>query len=265
MDWRAIWQRLRRFYVRPQLALPAPEPRIFDVGAESLVYAIGDIHGRLDLFDKLLGKITADASRRQGAGAMHLILLGDLVDRGPDSAGVIKRAIQLSRLVPNFVCLMGNHEEVFVDALSGHEAALRLFVRIGGREALMSYGIAEEVIDGEDQGALYTAMLTQIPEQHRDFLRDMSHVATVGDYVFVHAGIRPGVPMIEQRQEDLHWIRREFLEHEADHGFMVVHGHTIEDEPVMGTNRIGIDTGAYRTGRLTALGLQGTERWVLST
>lgn len=265
MNRRAIWQRLRRFYAPPQRALSAPEPRLFDAGPDALVYAIGDIHGRLDLLDKLLGEIAADASRREGAGSMHLILLGDLVDRGPDSAGVITRAIQLSRLVPNFVCLMGNHEEVFVDALSGHEAALRLFVRIGGREALMSYGIAEELIDSEEQSALYAAMLAQIPEQHRDFLRDMSHVASVGDYVFVHAGIRPGVAMFEQRQEDLHWIRREFLEWDNDYGFMVVHGHTIEDEAVIRPNRIGIDTGAYRTGRLTALGLQGTERWLLST
>lgn len=265
MNWRAIWQRLRRFYAGPQLALPAPEPRTFDVGADALVYAIGDIHGRLDLFDRMLGEITVDASRRQGAESMHLILLGDLVDRGPDSAGVIRRAIQLSRFVPNFVCLMGNHEEVFVDALSGHEAALRLFIRIGGREALLSYGIAEELIDGADESALYAAMLTCIPEAHRDFLRELPHVASVGDYVFVHAGIRPGIPMVEQRQEDLHWIRREFLDCGADHGFMVVHGHTIEDEPVICPNRIGIDTGAYRTGRLTALGLQGTERWLLST
>lgn len=253
-------------FMRPsRRAQPEPVERLFDVGADRLVYAVGDIHGNLSLFDRLLDRIAEDAAARRGYSSFHIILLGDLVDRGPDSAGVVERAIQLAALVPDFVCLMGNHEEVLVSALSGHDAALRLFVRIGGREALLSYGIAPELIDGDDDAALYAAMMRHIPERHRDFLLDMRHVVTIGDYVFVHAGIRPGIAMIEQRQEDLHWIRKEFLECDTDHGFMVVHGHTIEDDPVIRPNRIGIDTGAYRTGHLTALGLHGTERWLLST
>lgn len=253
-------------FFRPSLrSRPDPVERPFDVGEGRLVYAIGDIHGHLSLFDQLLDHIAEDAAQRRDCRSLHIVLLGDLVDRGPDSAGVIERAIRLTDGVPNVIGLMGNHEEVFVEALSGNEQALRLFIRIGGREALLSYGIAEELIDGEDEAALFAAMLDAIPERHRDFLFDLQHVVTLGDYAFVHAGIRPGVTMADQHFEDLHWIRREFLESDEDHGFMVVHGHTITDEPVIRPNRIGIDTGAYRTGHLTALGLQGTERWLLST
>jgi serine/threonine protein phosphatase 1 len=264
MNWRAMWAWLKRFRDRP-LALPAPDPIAYDVGSDLLVYAIGDIHGRRDLFDDLLGRITVDAASRGGAASMHLVLLGDLIDRGPESRGVVDRAIQLKEKLPGFTCLMGNHEEVLCAALAADWEALRLFPRIGGRETLLSYGVDEAIIDDEDPEALHRAMLAAIPEAHRDFFADMAHSRRIGGYLFAHAGIRPGVPIEEQLPDDLHWIRREFLLSKDDHGVMVVHGHTIEDEPVILSNRIGIDTGAFRTGHLTALGLQGTDWWLLST
>lgn len=264
MNWRAMLAWLTGWHKRP-LALPAPDPVGFDVGPDLLVYAIGDIHGRRDLLDDLLGRITDDAAKRGQGKSMHLVLLGDLIDRGPDSRGVVDRAIQLKRELPRFTCLMGNHEEVLCAALTGDWEALRLFPRIGGRETLLSYGVDEDIVDGDDPEALLSAMLTTLPDAHRDFFADMTHSERIGDYVFVHAGIRPGVPLDLQVPDDLHWIRREFLLSTEDHGFLVVHGHTIAEEPVIHSNRIGIDTGAFRTGRLTALGLLGTERWLLST
>jgi serine/threonine protein phosphatase 1 len=239
-------------------------PRTFSVGERRRVYAVGDIHGRLDLLDRLVEQIVTDNFARGLVDDLHLVLLGDLVDRGPDSAQVIDRVLQLRETLPGFACLRGNHEEVFSLALLGDPGAINLFRNIGA-ETLLSYGIDEMLIDDGSESELQDAMLSHVPEAHRDFLFDLPDHLVIGDYLFVHAGIRPGVPIEGQRSEDLRWIRREFLTSEVAHSHMVVHGHSITDDVDERFNRIGIDTGAYASERLTAIGLEGEERWFLST
>lgn len=228
------------------------------------VYAIGDIHGRRDLFDDLLFRIDAD-DRARGKAQSQLILLGDLIDRGADSAGVIRRALELRESGRPVRFLMGNHEEVFLKALDGSVEALRFLVRYGGRATILSYGIGEAEYDAMDYETLLPALIARVPRAHIDFLRGFEDRVQIGDYLFVHAGIRPRVPFEEQVGGDLRWIRSEFLDFRGDHGAIVIHGHTITDDVEERPNRIGIDTGAFASGRLTAIGLEGGERWFLNT
>lgn len=229
------------------------------------VYAIGDIHGRLDLLDQLLASIAAD-DRTRGNGVETLyIFLGDLIDRGPDSSGVVERLMAFSRSGANVRFLMGNHEQVFLQALEGDRRALRFLSRIGGRETLQSYGIGEEDYKALDFDELAAHAADKVPAEHIAFLSGFENMIRLGDYLFVHAGIRPGVILEEQEQSDLYWIRDEFLSHRDSFGAIVVHGHSITEDIDVRANRIGIDTGAFATGRLTAIGLEGGERWFLST
>lgn len=227
------------------------------------VHAIGDVHGRLDLLDRLLERI--DEEDCAAGSRSTLIFLGDLVDRGPDSAGVIDRIIDLAAQRPDTRALMGNHEEVFLTALGGNEEAVKLFCRIGGRETLESYGLGPDEYDRLDFAEVGDAMRALVPEQHRALLSAMEDMVVLGDYAFVHAGVRPGVPLEEQRPSDLRWIRGPFLESRAPADRIIVHGHSIRAEPDLLQCRIGIDTGAYATGRLTALGLEGSRRWLVET
>ena len=237
------------------------------VGADRRVYAIGDIHGRLDLLLDLLDRIGRDDWRRRHREDTSLVFLGDYVDRGPQSREVIDCVIKLREQWPNMICLRGNHEQVFLMALNGDEQAVRFFTRedVGGRETLMSYGIAAEQIDTMHPGELWELIDRAVPQEHRDFLAGLDSQTVIGDYAFVHAGIQPGVPLKEQEETDLYWIRDTFLNFEQPHPYMIVHGHSIREDVEMRTNRIGIDTGAYATGRLTAIGLEGTECWFLNT
>ena len=226
------------------------------------VYAIGDVHGCLDLLDDLLDQIAADDARR-GAAETHLVFLGDLVDRGPDSAGVIERVRELQRTGQRVDVLMGNHEESFLSALEGRKGALRFFLKIGGRETLYSYGLSPDRFAMMTFEEVRDWMEGHVPDAHPDWLRALSNQVRIGGYLFVHAGVRPDVPLEEQDGQDLRWIRSEFLEYPADHGAMIVHGHTISDGVEERSNRIGIDTGAYATGVLSAIGLEGDARWFL--
>lgn len=239
-------------------------PRLVDVGEARRVYAIGDIHGRADLFRELLSAIVEDHEKRSPCEDLRLVLLGDLIDRGPDSAEVVDMAMALADQWHGFTCLKGNHEEIFVEAFLGHDYALRFF-RGMGRDTMLSYGITPEEIDAPDDAVLHEAILTHVPEAHRDFIRELPSTEVIGDYLFVHAGIKPGVALAEQQGDDLLWIREEFLNSAAAHPHMVVHGHSISEFVDEQANRIGIDTGAYASDRLTAIGLEGTERWFLST
>lgn len=227
------------------------------------IYAVGDIHGRLDLLDRLLSMIDADDSGRGGPPS-ELIFLGDLVDRGPESRGVVERLMALKDERPARF-LMGNHEEVFLRAIQGDLKALRFLIRIGGRETLLSYGISEDDYRSLDFDELMVALQAAVPAGHADFLAAFEHWIEAGDYLFVHAGLRPGVLLEEQKAADLRWIRDDFLNHRASFGKMVVHGHSITDDIDERGNRIGIDTGAFASGKLTAIGLEGDERWYLST
>lgn len=229
------------------------------------IYAIGDIHGRNDLFIDLLEKIEADDTAR-GAADTQIILLGDLVDRGPDSAGVIDTAIALKVRRPNTAFLMGNHEEVFVAACRKYDAkTLRFFIRIGGEATIMSYPISRTEYLGLDMEQLCRRLTTLIPEEHLAFLEIFEDQIIIGDYAFVHAGIRPGVPLSEQKTSDLRWIREEFVAQRGDLEKVIIYGHTIYDDIDERGSRIGIDTGAYDTGKLTAIGLEGGDRWYLQT
>jgi serine/threonine protein phosphatase 1 len=228
------------------------------------IYAIGDIHGRADLFDALLDKIDIDDAARPSARTT-IILLGDFVDRGPQSRQVVERAMALHADRGDAVrWLVGNHEEVFLKALNGDPKVVRYFVRIGGEPTILSYGLTPEQYRTLSFEELAEVLPTLVPDSHMRFLDAGEDRILIGDYLFVHAGIRPGIPVQGQQVGDLRWIRDEFLSHRANHGHVVVHGHTISDAPEDMGNRIGIDTGAYASGRLTALGLEGTARWFLT-
>lgn len=243
-------------------AAEAPPPCSVPPGQR--VYAIGDIHGCADLLDALMAKVDADNAAR-GPAETTLIFLGDLVDRGPWSAHVVERLRRLAASRPTSRFLLGNHEEVFLSALDGDAKALRLFSRIGGKETVMSYGVSEEEYDAMDFAQLAEALRRIVPSDHRAFLTGFEDMVTIGDYVFVHAGVRPDVDLAEQRPGDLRWIRDPFLDHGKPLGKMVVHGHTITEALDVQPHRIGVDTGAYISGKLTALGLEGEESWTVST
>jgi serine/threonine protein phosphatase 1 len=250
--------------VRKLLNLVKPKTLSHRVPDGVRVYAVGDIHGRLDLLDRLLDDIAANNARRPLAHT-EIIFLGDLVDRGPDSAGVVERLLTFSKgLVPTRF-LMGNHEEVFLRVLAGDAKAMRFFLRIGGRATVMSYGFDAAEYAALDFETLTERLIERVPRAHVAFLSSFEEMIELGDYLFVHAGIRPGVNLDAQRVSDLRWIRDDFLDCRDDHGKLVVHGHSITDEVDLKPNRIGIDTGAFDSGRLTAIGLEGAERWFLST
>ncbi len=244
---------------------PVPPVRdSFSIPEGQRVYAIGDIHGRDDLFADLLDLIRTDISAR-GSARISLILLGDLVDRGPQSAEVVDRAMRLRAEFDDMRLLIGNHEECFLAALTGDVRRLRYFMRIGGEATVRSYWNSQASLTEASFEEVAEQLPSMVPQSHVEFLGSGEDVIIIGDYVFVHAGIRPGVPLESQALTDLRWIRDEFLSDERDHGVMIVHGHTIQDEVDECANRIGIDTGAYRSGVLTAIVLEGSERRFLNT
>lgn len=227
------------------------------------VYAIGDVHGRLDLLRALLLQVESDALRR-GHAHTHIVFLGDLIDRGPESAQVIEFLIGYRPAFRTLHYVAGNHEECFLDVINGNSATEMSWFQFGGYETLQSYGVSERAI--VSRGAVLQQELAErVPQAHVDFLSRCVDQVRIGDYLFVHAGIRPGQPLDRQSPQDMRWIREEFLDDESDHGVVVVHGHSISRAPVVRGNRIGIDTGAYRSGRLTALGLERDESWFLTT
>lgn len=231
---------------------------------EYRAYAIGDIHGRLDLLEELLAKIHAELQHRPSAKTL-LVFVGDLIDRGPKSAQVIERLRTYRREGIHPVFILGNHEEVLLRILGGDAQLISDWRSFGGAECLQSYGVDPEVIARLDDEDALAVVQAAIPRNHVEFLESFVDSCRFGDYLFVHAGVRPGVPLELQSQADLRWIRQPFLFDDSDHGFIVVHGHTISSEVDERSNRIGIDTGAYRSGILTALAIEGTNRWLLDT
>lgn len=212
------------------------------------VYAIGDIHGCADRLQALHDAIAADLAARPVAAPL-LLHLGDYVDRGPDSAGVVARLAAGNPLpgIPT-VNLLGNHERTMLDALSGHGAAATDWMIAGGREALASWG--------GNPDAPRTTWPAHVPRAHLDFLHNLAPHHQEGGYIFVHAGLRPGIPLAEQSLSDLISIRASFLYSDADFGAVVVHGHTPQKTPVIRHNRIGLDTGAVFGGALTCAVLE---------
>jgi len=227
-------------------------------------YAVGDIHGRLDLLDLLLAKIEYDIAGRRRSKNL-ILFLGDLIDRGPQSAQVIERLRTWRPRDAEATFLCGNHEEVFLRVLAGEPAILGDWLKFGGVECLASYGLAAADFDEISEPQALAAIKAAVPDEHRAFVASFADTFRFGDYLFVHAGIRPGRDVVAQEQKDLRWIRHPFLDDATDHGFVVVHGHTISQGVEERANRIGIDTGAYRSGILTAIAIEDTRRWYLDT
>jgi serine/threonine protein phosphatase 1 len=231
------------------------------------IYAIGDIHGRLDLVTQLLAKITDDAGRHPEDRERRLTFLGDYIDRGMQSRGVVDAL--LAKQWPSFAStfLMGNHEDAMLEFLEGRSDG-RAWLSYGGLETLMSYGVPVSNLPFDASAAMDVrkAACQAVPATHLDFLRNCTLSHTVGDFVFVHAGIRPGRSMERQTRHDLLWIRGDFLHaRSALPGKVVVHGHTICDEPKDLGHRIDVDTGAFISSRLTCLALRGKKRRFLTT
>ena len=225
------------------------------------VYAIGDIHGRCDLLCRMIARIEADDAGRDAADTT-VILLGDLVDRGPDSAGVIATAREWSKR-RRVRILAGNHEEMFLGSF-GSDETLRHFLRHGGRETLLSYPVSPEAYSRATLDELRAMMHTAVPAEDIAFMEAMEDKIQIGDFLFVHAGIRPGVALEDQKVSDMRWIRGEFIDGQDARDFAVVHGHTITEAPHISPLRIGIDTGAFASGQLTTIGLESTARWLLT-
>lgn len=226
------------------------------------VYAIGDIHGRLDLFQSLLGKIEADTAAREPVKT-QLVILGDFIDRGPDSCKLIEAFASFGRS-DAVIVLKGNHEAALIDAILGDHAAMDLWIEHGGIATLESFGADVDGIEHDDTGAWIAIARRVIPKTVTTWLTRLPTFHQEGGYYFVHAGIRPGIALNKQIDEDRLWIRDEFISSGVDHGAVIVHGHTIQESGIyFGANRIGVDTGAYRTHRLSAVGLEGSSQWSL--
>ena len=228
------------------------------------IYAIGDIHGRLDLFMILIERIREDAARRP-ARRTRLVLIGDVVDRGPSSAELVNHLMRFGRQTERLIVLRGNHEQVMIEALRGDLEALQSWLRFGGEETLKSWGVRDESFGGSLED-LYRAASVAIGPDVFLWLNSLPFSYRSGDFFFVHAGIRPGVALDEQDPEDMLWIGDEFTSATQEHEAIVVHGHTIcEHGPEILRNRIGLDTGAYRTDRLAAVGFEGSRQWVITS
>ena len=220
-------------------------------------YAIGDVHGCDRLFDALIEAIETDDAASAEADTT-MVLLGDLVDRGPGSAQVISRAREWgqSRKVRY---LAGNHEDMFLESFHDR-GVLRHFLKHGGRETILSYPIKKSEYNKLELKELQERLHTLVPQEDRDFLAGFEELIVAGDYAFVHAGIDPARGLDDQSRKDLLWIRDRFLMHDAPFEKVIVHGHTIFEDVEAQDGRIGIDTGAFRFGRLTALVLEGETR-----
>ena len=231
--------------------------------AELRIYAIGDIHGRLDLLNELLARISADIALRPAVRPLY-VFLGDYIDRGSASRETIDRLIEHGKTHES-VFLKGNHELIAIKCLSDR-GLFDQWLRLGGLETLVSYGVpAETLANGKQIAELQSAFHGALPQAHFRFFRDLKNSFECGDFFFAHAGVKPNVELSRQKENDLLWIRGEFLMSKDDFGKIIVHGHTPTREIEVGPNRINIDTGAFATGCLSCLVLEGEELSVIDT
>jgi serine/threonine protein phosphatase 1 len=222
--------------------------------ADTRIYAVGDIHGRADLLSEITARIDDDIRRRPIAHTVE-VYLGDYIDRGPHSRTVID--LLAVRLVANrAVCLRGNHEAVMEGFLQD-PAILQYWKPLGGMQTLASYGI-ELHDETETAFDLHRRFIDAFPRAHELFMQCLRNHFSCGDFLFAHAGIRPDISIEQQDVNDLIWIRNEFLESTRDHERFIVHGHTPVPHPDIRSNRINIDTGAWRTGTLTCIAIEGS-------
>jgi serine/threonine protein phosphatase 1 len=227
------------------------------------VYAIGDIHGRLDLLDELLTRIEADLKSRP-VNRPVCVFLGDYIDRGSSSRGVIDRLIAHGTGNES-IFLKGNHESIAIKCLT-NPALFDQWMRLGGTETLISYGVfPDNLLNGKPIAMLQSAFHEALPPAHFRFFRDLQTSFMCGDFFFVHAGVKPRVELSQQKESDLLWIREEFLTSSDVFGKIVVHGHTPTREIQVAPNRINIDTGAFATDRLTCLVIEGSDLSVIDT
>jgi serine/threonine protein phosphatase 1 len=246
---------------KPKKKIPTLLPA--STGGE-LIYAIGDIHGRIDLLDKLVDVIRSDISRHDFMVPMRIIFLGDYIDRGSASRQVIDRILSLEAEWRT-VAIMGNHEDALLQFLDNPDIGPS-WAQHGGAETLISYGVDPPANTDEGSWARTRDLFAaKLPVAHEMFFRRLLPYTLAGDYLFVHAGVRPKVRLEDQTAQDLMWIRREFVECEKSIDKVVVHGHTPSELAHVGRWRIGVDTGAYATGVLTAIRLFNEERDLLDT
>lgn len=239
---------IQRLFAPPRQPAPGRQ-RLTAQDRPAVLYAIGDVHGCARELDMLMQMIQADAATIDSE--KWLVMLGDYVDRGPQSATVLDWLTSPAPQPFRRIALAGNHERMMLDFLDAPTSS-SAWLGFGGLETLRSYGITADV-QAMSQRLLASALASHVPEDHVEFMRNLPTSLQVPGYLFVHAGIRPGVPLEQQTDEDLMWIRQDFLEAELDTDFTVVHGHTPAEVPVAAGRRIGIDTGAFASGRLTAL------------
>lgn len=241
-------------------ALPRVEPSVVDTKLRTSrvpdglrVYAVGDVHGRADLLERLFDTIEADISSRADDDEVCIVFLGDYVDRGFQSREVIDFLLNDRVCKHNCVFLKGNHEEAFLKFMNEPEFGPR-WAGFGGGETLTSYGVRppRTRTQPDEWVEANRALVEVIPDAHRDFLMKLQTSTSIGDYFFVHAGLRPGLPIERQDEHDFLWIREEFINSSEPFEQVIVHGHTPVSEPYRDYRRIAVDTGAYMTGRLTA-------------
>jgi serine/threonine protein phosphatase 1 len=221
--------------------------------AAETIYAIGDVHGCLDLLVDIEAQIAVDAAGF--AGDKLIVMVGDYVDRGPQSARLVDHLLRPPPAGFERICLVGNHEQIMLDFLA-EPARTPEWLELGGRETLASYGAREAgTLRGGQPG--HAGMLDYlVPAEHRAFLEALPVLLETPDHIFVHAGLRPGVPLARQTDADLVWTRTDFATSYAEFGKLVVHGHTPRDEVLITPSRIALDTGAFATGVLSAVRLR---------
>jgi serine/threonine protein phosphatase 1 len=242
---------LRRAQRASQKSAAPHKPRLPD---GICIYAVSDIHGCADQLTSVFARIDHHLSRVQPKRPMH-VFLGDYIDRGPASSRVVDLLIERGQR-HEAIFLKGNHEAILLDLL-GDPEIFPIFKQFGGLQTLRSYGLAPSVNPNrEEQLALISALAERIPDRHRRFFDGLRSTFLCGDFLFVHAGVRPGVPLDQQEEDDLLWIRDEFLSSHETFSKFIVHGHTPVSNPDFRPNRINIDTGAYATGVLTVLVIQ---------
>ena len=225
------------------------------------LYAIGDVHGRLDLLEAMHERIAAEIAADRPAD-WRVIHLGDYVDRGPESRGVIEHLIRAGLQDERFISLAGNHDIGFLDFLAEPNEA-SLFARYGGVDTALSYGVKMGFESVEELRRSHGALAEAMPAAHVDFLEALGFSQSFGDFFFCHAGIRPGIPLDHQDPQDLIWIRDEFHNASDLYPKIIVHGHTPVANPDVRLNRVNVDTGAYYTGCLTAFVADGAEKWLV--
>lgn len=238
--------------VEPRFSKPALPPDI-------RIYAVGDIHGRVDLLHDVIHRIEDDLARRPIAYAVE-VYIGDYVDRGHRSKNVIE-TLAWRVTEKRAICLRGNHEAL-MEAFLVDPAALHPWLYVGARSTLESYGLSVADLSASEF-RIHRRFLEEFPEAHRLFLGCLQNSFACGDFLFVHAGLRPGIPLAQQSEQDLLWIRSEFLDFRQSHGPLIVHGHTPVPHPELLPNRINIDTGAWMSGVLTCIAIEGTKIVVL--